>query len=162
MELTIPFSTVFMACLGFLGVYVLVPFALACRDLIILKLIEKYLLNEKFFKMLSENTRAKACNNTVFVGKALNVGFRMSEPFYTFGDKEINKAEYERLEKMLNRTQKILDITTPVIQTKITRMVTIDKYYKLDTKLLDIVNEQVEKMYQSEVERLNNVSVHPL
>ncbi|KGP45251.1 hypothetical protein [Morganella morganii] len=157
MELTIPFSTIVMAFLGFLGVYILLPFALICRDFIILKLINKFLLSKNFYAMLSENTKAKACNNFIFAGRSLNMKFdSKDETIYIFGDKEISENEYHRLNKLLDKTIKTLDATTPIIQSKISRMDDIDKYYKLDAKLLDSLNDYVEKLYEREVNRLKN------
>lgn len=49
MEFIISFSAVITACLGFLGVYVLMPFALILRDFLLIKFIEKFILNEKFW-----------------------------------------------------------------------------------------------------------------
>lgn len=60
MELTISFSTILVACLSFFGVYVLMPVALIARDMLVVKVINKWVLNSDFWLILKiyESDRA--------------------------------------------------------------------------------------------------------
>lgn len=60
MELTISFSTILMACLSFLGVYILMPLALIARDFLIVKLLLKFILTKEFWSKvkIAETDRA--------------------------------------------------------------------------------------------------------
>ncbi|ELM3736957.1 hypothetical protein RYR42_002444 [Edwardsiella piscicida] len=49
MEFTVSLSTIVTACLGFLGVYVLMPFALILRDFLLIEFVFKFILNERFW-----------------------------------------------------------------------------------------------------------------
>lgn len=74
MEFTISFSAVITACLGFLGVYVLMPFALILRDFLLIKFIEKFILNEKFWLNVRVVESDRAHLNH-FYGKSMSVDF---------------------------------------------------------------------------------------
>lgn len=52
MELTLSLGSVITAGVGFLGVYVLMPFALILRDYFLIKFINKFFLNESFWQDL--------------------------------------------------------------------------------------------------------------
>lgn len=154
MELSISFSTIITAALSFLGVYFLMPLLLMGRDFLILKIIDKYILNDEFWTWLRIVNTDKAIHNERYAGKKTHLSFRASGTTYTIDGQGVSEQAYLNFERgrdmHLNRINKI----EPKIIMRKNLIEWAEKYYKLDSDLTRQINEYALRIYDSKVRSL--------
>ncbi|WP_201507164.1 hypothetical protein [Klebsiella aerogenes] len=156
MELTVSISTVISACLGFLGVYVLMPFALIGRDFLILKFIERYILNDEFWTNLRIVNTDKAIHNYQFAGKKSQVKISNAGQYYTIDGREVTESEYLRFERGLQMHLNRINQLEPKILLRTNFIVWADKYFKLESGLMKQIDRFSKRVYERETRKLKN------
>ncbi|OMP96477.1 hypothetical protein [Raoultella terrigena] len=154
MELTVSISTVITACFGFLGVYVLMPFALIGRDFLILKFIERYIMNEGFWSILRIVNTDKAIHNYQFAGKKSQMSIVGMGQRYTIDGKEVTESEYLQFERGLQMHLNRINQLEPKILLRTNFIVWADKYFKLESGLMKQIERFSKRVYERQIRTL--------
>lgn len=152
MELTISFSTILMACLGFLGVYILMPIALTFRDYLVLYCISRYIYNDDFYEDLNKSFKCKAELMTIY-NKCGYVS--KDEPHRCFIDGvEVSEKKYQRygFKKFMRKTT--IENMENKLRTKLNFIHWIEKYFKLDSSFAKTICKRTEDIYDSRVKEI--------
>lgn len=133
MEFTISFSAVITACLGFLGVYVLMPFALILRDFLLIKFIEKFILNERFWLNIRVVESDRAHLNH-FYGKSMSVDFSPNggDSVCKLDNEVVSHEELQQYESGRDFHLNRMNAIWGKIQFKNNIAMKMFKYFKLD------------------------------
>ena len=133
MELTVSLSTIITACFGFLGVYVLMPFALIARDFLLVKFINKCLLDHSFWQNVRIMESDKAHYNYLY-SKNTSVEFPVGSgaSICKIGDKEVSNEEFAVYEKNRDFHSNRMHAIWRRIELKNNIAVKMFKYFKLD------------------------------
>ncbi|AKK84100.1 hypothetical protein ABY61_23520 [Klebsiella aerogenes] len=133
MELTVSISTVITACLGFLGVYVLMPFALIGRDILLIKFINKVLLNKDFWLNVRIMESDRAHYNYLY-SKSTSINYPVGDgtTTYKIDGKEVSKEKFENYEKHREFHSERMNAIWQRIALKNNIAVKMFKYFKLD------------------------------
>ncbi|ENN6548444.1 hypothetical protein AB9X53_001445 [Enterobacter hormaechei] len=153
MELTISFSTILMAALGFLGVYILMPLALVIRDHLILITIEKKIVNAKFWIMVADCQRALAMIDTVY---STHWSYAKKDGVEVCSIKGI-PVSLEKFLKLQNQREESIKIYRHLnvkIKNRINWLIWAEKYFKVELKTADEIKKEMEDSYNFEVERI--------
>ncbi|EPT3102228.1 TPA: hypothetical protein I8243_004574 [Citrobacter freundii] len=154
MELSISFSTIITAALSFLGVYFLMPLLLIGRDYLILKVIDKYILNDEFWTWLRIVSIDKAIHNERYADKKTQVSFHAIGTTYTIDGQNVSEQEYHDFERgremHLNRINQI----EPKIIMRKNLIEWAEKHYKLDSDLTKQINGFAQRIYDNQVRSL--------
>ncbi|HGO6779710.1 TPA: hypothetical protein ACK8T7_003890 [Klebsiella aerogenes] len=133
MELTISISTIITACFGFLGVYVLMPFALIGRDILLIKFINKVLLNDDFWQNVRIMESDKAHYNYFYSkGTTIDYPIKNGSTTYKIDGKEVSKEKFESYEKNRDFHYGRMNSIWKRIALKNNIAVKMFKYFKLD------------------------------
>lgn len=152
MELTISFSTILMACLGFLGVYILMPIALTFRDYLVVYCISRFIYNAEFYDDLKKSFKCKAELMTIYN----KYGFvTEDEPLRCFIDGvEVSEKKYQRygFKKLMRETA--IESVENKLRIKLNFIHWIEKYFKLDSSFAKAICEMTEKIYDTRVKEI--------
>ncbi|ELC6352051.1 hypothetical protein AABV78_004479 [Enterobacter hormaechei] len=153
MELTISFSTILMAALGFLGVYILMPLALVIRDHLILIIIEKKIVNAKFWIMLEDCQRALAMLDTVY-STHWSYAKKEGGEICSINGISVSLGKFLKYQKQREESLKIYRQLNVKIQNRINWLVWAEKYFKVELKMADEIKKEMESSYNYEVDRI--------
>ncbi|KMK18925.1 MULTISPECIES: hypothetical protein [Enterobacteriaceae] len=133
MEFTVSLSTIITACLGFLGVYVLMPFALIFRDFLLIKFIEKFILNEKFWLDVRVRETDRAHMNHYYA-KSMAVEFSANggESVCKLDNEVVTHQELQQYESGRDFHLNRMNAIWSKIQFKNNIAMKMFKYFKLD------------------------------
>ncbi|HGM5338219.1 TPA: hypothetical protein ACKP2J_002660 [Serratia marcescens] len=151
MELSVSFSTVVMACLSFLGVYFLIPVVLIGRDFLLIRFFEKYILNEKFWLDLRIVSLAKASFNESFFDKPAQMKITDDGIQFFIGDNIVTEKEFHWFEQGRNMHLNRIDTIDPKIMMRVNVIRWADKYFKLDSKIINQIEEFSRQVYDQEI-----------
>lgn len=154
MELSISFSTIIAAVLSFLGVYFLMPLLLISRDFLILKVIDKYILNDKFWTLLRIVSTDKAIHNERYADKKTQMLFNAKGTIYTIDGQEVNDRAYLNFERGREMHLNRINQNEPKIILRRNLIVWAEKYYKLDSDLTKQVDEYAHRIYDNKIRSL--------
>ncbi|MGS2655981.1 hypothetical protein [Citrobacter koseri] len=149
MELTLSLSTVVTACLGFLGVYVLMPFALIFRDYLLVKFINKYLLNNEFWGYLRMLESDRAHYNYLY-NKVTEIKIPLGggEPDCSINGVKVTPEEFDRYEQQRGFHVERMDEVWKRIEFKNNIAIKIFKYFKLD-EYEGVIEKKSKNLYES-------------
>lgn len=133
MEFTVSLSTIITACLGFLGVYVLMPFALILRDFLLIKFIEKFILNEKFWFQVRIRETDRAHMNHLYA-KSMSIEFSASggDSVCKLDNEVVTNEELQQYESGRDFHLNRMNAIWSRIQFKNNIAMKMFKYFKLD------------------------------
>ncbi|OYJ08506.1 hypothetical protein CI740_24155 [Klebsiella pneumoniae subsp. pneumoniae] len=151
MELTISFSTILAASLGFIGVYVLMPIVLIARDYMAMLFMERFIANESFWSNVSDLARDKARYNSLYGEKLLSPRKINDDVKFLFGEDEITQDKYTYHEKNKDMLQKRISALEYKVQTRINLCGWIERHFKLKESIEAHVNEVTDDAYKNEL-----------
>ncbi|EDN2294615.1 hypothetical protein MKV48_001191 [Salmonella enterica] len=154
MELSISFSTIIAAALSFLGVYFLMPLLLIGRDFLILKIIDRYVMNKRFWLLLRIVSTDKAILNERYAGRETQMSFHENGSTYTIDGKEVDAQTYTIFENGLQMHMNRINQNEPRIILRRNLIGWAEKYYKLDSELTKQVDEFAQRIYDNKVRSL--------
>lgn len=151
MEFTISFSAVITACLGFLGVYVLMPFALILRDFLLIKFIEKFILNEKFWLNVRVRESDRAHMNH-FYGKSMSIDFSPNggDSVCKLDNEVVSHEELQQYESARDFHLKRMNGISKRIELQNNIAVKMFKYFKLD-EYEGYINKRAQLYYEQAI-----------
>lgn len=148
MELTLSLGAVFTACVGFLGVYVLMPFALIFRDYVLIKFINKFLLNEGFWQnlIIFESDRAH-CN--YFYSKMTEIKHPLGggTPECSIDGKIVSLEDFNKFEAAREFHVNRMDVVWKKMEFKNNIALKMFKYFKLN-EYDDVIEKKSTKLYE--------------
>ncbi|EML4686661.1 TPA: hypothetical protein U2L42_004905 [Citrobacter amalonaticus] len=154
MELSISFSTIVAAALSFLGVYFLMPMLLISRDFLILKVIDKYILDDKFWTLLRIVSTDKAIHNERYADIKTQMSFNAKGTTYTIDGQEVSDQVYLNFERGREMHLNRINQNEPKIMLRRNLIVWVEKYYKLDSDLTKQVDEYAQRIYDNKIRSL--------
>ena len=158
MELTIPFSTMLTAALGFLGVYIFMPIALIIRDQLIIMYIEKIVLTTKFWRDLRVLTVDKAYFNTIYTKKYEVIVPSDSEAGnkYYIDDVEVSFDAFNQF--CVNQKMHVdrIAMMEPKALAKTNLLKWISKHFKMDADFVKVVDDYIKQIYDFNVSEIKN------
>ncbi|EPY4099039.1 hypothetical protein [Klebsiella pneumoniae] len=158
MELTISFSTVLMAALGFLGVYILMPIALVFRDHLILKFIENNIINPKFWVMVADCQRALAMNDTVYSAHWSYSHKDGVEVCYIKGI-PVSTRKFLKFQSERDKSMNLFRQLNVKIQNRINWLIWAEKYFKVELKMTEEIKKEMDDSYAYEVGRIKRHNI---
>ncbi|EIQ9167940.1 hypothetical protein LV679_003827, partial [Escherichia coli] len=118
------------------------------------KMIDKYILNDKFWIWLRIISTDKAIHNELYAGKKTQISFHASGTTYTIDGQNVSDQAYFNFENgrdmHLNRINQI----EPKIIMRKNLIEWAEKYYKLDSNLTKQINEFAQRIYDNKVRSL--------
>ncbi|HHA2046186.1 TPA: hypothetical protein ACOEBL_001460 [Enterobacter cloacae] len=153
MELTVSFSTILMAALGFLGVYILMPLTLVIRDHLILMAIEKKIVNAKFWIMLEDCQRALAMIDTVY-NTHWSYAKKDGVEICSINGVPVSLEKFLKYQKQREETFKVYRELNVKIKNRINWLVWAERYFKVEFKTADEIKKEMEDGYNYEVGRI--------
>ena len=151
MELSISFSTIITAALSFLGVYFLMPLLLIGRDFLILKVIDKYILNDDFWMWLRMVSTDKAIHNERFAERKTQVSFHSTGKICSIDGQEVSEQAYQSFERGREMHLSRINTIEPKIIMRKNLIEWAEKYYKLDSDLTKQINGFANRIYDNQV-----------
>ncbi len=151
MELTLSLGAVFTACVGFLGVYVLMPFALIFRDYVLIKFINKFLLNESFWQNLIILERDRAhCN--YFYNKRMEIKHPLGggTPECSIDDEIVSLDEFTDFERKRGFHVERMDMLWKQMEFKNNIALKMFKYFKLN-EYENVIEKKSKEIYEREI-----------
>lgn len=144
MELSVSGWTILWAVLSFLGVYIFMPVFMIGRDLLIIKVVERWILNAEFWRMLRVSFTDKAFYNEIY-NRSTEVDEISQPPRYVIDGQEVTKVDLENYYKAkkehwdrYQQSKMRIAITKKLITS-------IDKYFKAETKFEDFFEKESER-----------------
>ncbi|AMH01844.1 hypothetical protein AL485_23280 [Serratia liquefaciens] len=151
MELTLSLGSVITAGVGFLGIYVLMPFALILRDYFLIKFINKFFLNENFWQdlILLESDRAH-CN--YFYNKTTEVKHPIGggNPECSIDGKIVSLEEFNSFERARGFHVERMGIVWKRMEFKNNIALKIFKYFKLN-EYDDVIKNKSKELYDKTI-----------
>jgi hypothetical protein len=161
MELTIPFSTILSAALGFLGVYIVMPLALIIRDQLIIMYIERVILTAKFWIFIKQLTVDKAYYNTIYTKKyevrvPVDVEDREENRKYLIDDVEVSQEAFSDF--LMNQKVHVERIAKSESRalSKTNLLKWISKHFKMEADFVKVVDDYIQHIYDFQVEDIKN------
>ncbi|EOV0983768.1 hypothetical protein ACW6AV_000163 [Edwardsiella piscicida] len=154
MEFTISFSAVITACFGFIGVYVLMPFALILRDFLLIKFIEKFILNEKFWFDVRVRETDRAHIN-YYYAKSMAVEFSTDggAAVCKLDNEVVTSEELQQHETGRDFHRNRMNTIWSRIQFKNNIAMKMFKYFKLD-EYEGYITKRAQEYYDLEIKRI--------
>ncbi|HGM6744300.1 hypothetical protein I5Q17_23550 [Serratia ureilytica] len=151
MELSVSFSTIVMACLSFLGVYFLIPVVLIGRDFLLIRFVEKYILNDRFWWNLRIFNLDKANFSESFAGRQTQTKITDNGVQFFIDDNIVSENEFQRFEQGRDMHLNRLKMMEPRILMRVNVIRWADKYFKLDSKIITQIDEYSKQIYDQEI-----------
>ena len=150
MEVSVSFWTFLWSALSFLGVYILIPAIMVFRDLLLIILVEKLVLNDKFWFTLRVSCSDKVHIEQVY-NRDLHHDGTVNPERYVIDGQDVTKKDYDNY---LRQRNECLDrFRNSKFRIALTKklVIGIDKYFKADTKFEEIFNEETERFTEQAV-----------
>jgi hypothetical protein len=154
MEISVSFWTFLWSALSFVGVYVLIPSVMVLRDFLLILLVEKLVLNGKFWFFLRVFCNDKLYLEQVYNRNTFHDGSE-GEDKYIIDGQDVSKEVYDSYHSSRNmcldcfRNSKLRITLTKKL------VIGIDKYFKADTKFEDLFNSEMERFTEESIAFLN-------
>lgn len=154
MEISVSFWTFLWSALSFVGVYVLIPSVMVLRDFLLILLVEKLVLNGKFWFFLRVFCNDKLYLEQVYNRNTFHDGSE-GEDKYIIDGQDVSKEVYDSYHSSRNmcldrfRNSKLRITLTKKL------VIGIDKYFKADTKFEDLFNSEMERFTEESIVFLN-------
>lgn len=153
MELTISLSTILMAALGFLGVYILMPLALVIRDHLILITIEKKIVNARFWIMLEDCQRALAMIDTVY-STHWSYAKKNGVEICSISGVPVSLKKFLKYQEKREESVNVYRHLNVKVKNRINWLIWAEKYFKIELKSADEIKKEMEEIYNYEVGRI--------
>ncbi|MFZ8816709.1 hypothetical protein ACI8EP_11920 [Klebsiella michiganensis] len=149
MELTISFSTIIMACLSFMGVYILMPIVLIGRDYVVMLISEKFIVTEAFWQDIADLSRDKVNYNIMYGSKNFRWEESEGEVKYFWGENEITENDYNHHQKNKSMLLNSMNTLNYRVQSRMNICVWVERHFKLKETIDEQVREASEHAYES-------------
>ena len=149
MALEISWGVIFKICIGGLFTYAVLPLTLAIRDLLLLKAIEKWILNENLNSLIRicENDRWHLENE---YQKDTEVNIRNDGNIYKIDDKEVTEEKFKSYERGKKFHENRFYPTNSKITMRSNLLVWLTKHYKM-TEFVNPIPQMKEGYYNMKV-----------
>ncbi|WP_413725374.1 hypothetical protein [Sodalis sp. RH16] len=155
MELTITWGIIAKACIGFLGIYILMPLALIIRDFLVTKFIEKFIFNYSFFNDLERLQRSKAMCDFRY-NKNVRYNYDDGAHKYFIADIQVSEVLFHKYENESALHMKTVESLSPTVTLKINWMRWSDKYFKMKTNGAEIASKSAARIYKDAVNEIKS------